>query len=875
MSPEMGLPSFNPVEWAGSGAKRRVHAQTINGKVYSVSRQKSMRAPLLALVAVVVFWAQAVMAQAQQTPTSPTQRGGGLAERLRDRLGGQGNLGQGNRDPNSPNGQENQNRTGRFGDRDKSPENPGAAASDGDEKPGGAPAAPAQPSQPSAGGGTAVQMITGGEGNAAGAVTVSTGAKGFEPYKSLPLEYGKIPDLDEEITLSEAGPMNVNEFLDVLSQATSWNIMASKAVEQVSLRFWVTEITPQQALEILKFNDVYYEFNPETKLFSVMTKDEHLEKTHATVLLEREFNVKFANLTDVQSMIESLMSPQGRMITDARSSKLIVWDTKDNLKYMERALAEVDLDRQSRTFELTHVNADALTDSITALISETGEVQVDPRTNKFMIVDHPANVARVAKMVEALDLPLETRTWILNYADPEIVSEQVATLVPEEMGAITVNEDVHQITVTAIPSRMDDIDKLVQMWDVRRKQVQIEAYLVTASSEVARNLGVNWSYFGKVAEDLVGFQVGNQTPDFAAFPEAGQRMSIGQLPRAILRTGADGETQEDLLGDDLIRNFAGGDVSAVLDYLETEGDVTIMAHPRITVQDGEEAVFENTTQVPFSQSTADRPVRDIDPTGGFNTSFRSVSRIEFIDVGTILRVMPRIAEEGNILLDISAEDSSFKIVTVTGADQENDVPQKSQNLAETQVMVHDNDTLIIGGLRVSNVSDQAEKIPVLGDIPLLGRLFKSTTKNRSHRDLLVFITTTIVDEKTQPEAMRLAQLDQGVAGKLRYDEKNAFERIAGRLSDGRDEILVSIGQSGDYFHEDKTIALAELRTLFFSAPQGASRKVIALVHPRAPESALMELREIALEADLKLELDESARPFVPPLVPPVEATAPR
>ena len=838
-----------------------------------------MRVALLLLIGAILVWAQAAMAQAQQSPTSPTQRGGGLGERIRQRLNQQNTQDQGNRGQNSPIGQDRQSGTGRFGDNNQAGGEQREGVRGAAQQPGGgdaaAPAAPAQPSQPAAGGGAGVQMITGGEGNAAGAVTVTTGAKGFEPYKNMPLEYGDIPDLDEEITLSEAGPMNVNEFLDVLSQATSWSIMASKEVEQVSLRFWVTEITPKQALEILKFNDVYYEYNPETNLFSVMTKEEHLEKTHATVLLEREFTVSYANLSDVQSMLESLMSPQGRMITDARSSKLMVWDTKDNLAYMERALAEVDLERQSRTFELTHVNADALSESITALISDTGEVQIDPRMNKLMIVDHPTNVARVADMIEALDLPLETRTWILNYADPVIVSEQIATLVPEEMGAITVNEEVHQVTVTAIPSRMGEIDKLVKMWDIRRKQVQIEAYLVTASSEIARNLGINWSYFGKVGEDLIGFQVGNRTPNFTSLPEAGQRMTIGQLPRAVPLNGPDGKPLENLAGNDVIRNFAGGDVSAVLDYLETEGDVTIMAHPRITVQDGEEAVFENTTQVPFSQSTADRPVSGTDPTGGFNTQFRSISRIEFIDVGTILRVMPRIAEEGNILLDISAEDSSFEIVTVTGADQENDVPQKSQNLAETQVMVNDRDTLVIGGLRVSNFSDQADKIPVLGDIPLLGRLFKTTKKDHTHRDLLVFITTTIVDERTQPEAMGLAKLDQDIADKMRFDRKDAFERVADRLTDSKDEIFVGIGQSGDYFYEDKTLSLADLRRVFFSTPKGVARKVVIRIHPRAPESALMELREIVLEADLKLELDDSVRPFVPPLQPVTEATAPR
>ena len=703
-----------------------------------------------------------------------------------------------------------------------------------------------------------IEIIGGEQGGSAQITAAGTGK--FEPYKDRDLEYGEVPATTEEVTFTLAGPMTVSQFLDLLSTQTGWNVLPTQEVQNISLAFWMNEMTVAQAMEILRFHDIYYEYKPETNFLYVMKKDEYFEREF-TDLQEQSFVVSYADFGDVQSVFQSFMSPTGSTISDARTSKIVVRDTKDNLEYMRRALAELDVPIQSKTYVLKYVEAGKIAETIETLISERGQIKMDNRTNSLIVRDSPTKQIEIEETLREIDVPLETRTWILNYADPETLSEQLVSYIPEGMGLVATDESLHQVTVTSIPARLEMVDQVIRDWDKPRRQVQIETYMLTVSRNVVRDLGIKWSYFGFSGDDNpFALRIGNAIQDFASFPDAGALFGIGQLPHPVPLTDADGEAVEDINGNPILTGFEGNDVSAVVDWLETNGDATVIAHPRVTVQDGEEAMFENTTQVPFAQSATDRSVTD-PQTGGFR--FQPVSQIDFIDVGTILNVVPRIADAGNISMEVSAEDSSFEIVDVVGSGETNTVPQKTQNKAETVVMVHDQATIVLGGLRTSNMSDNVDKVPVLGDIPFIGRLFRSTGKDHSHRELLVFITPTIIDVYTQPEVARLTEADKEIADKMRYDAKGAFGRAVSLAARDKNEIVVAIGQTGALFADGDAITLIDLRQLFTDAKSPVAAEVVIRKHPRAPKDVVEQVETFAREAELKVTYDDSIAPFVP------------
>jgi len=414
----------------------------------------------------------------------------------------------------------------------------------------------------------------------------------------------------------------------------------------------------------------------------------------------------------------------------------------------------------------------------------------------------------------------------------------VADLVPESMGAIFINEKNHQITITATPQRLNLVDERINGWDKMRKQVQIEAYLVTAARNVLRDIGISWIYSTTANGDPINVDVGDVVPGAEVDPITG-----------LLDLGAK-------IGSQRI-SYITHDFAAVVDTLDASSDATILAHPRITVQDGEEANFENVTQVPFASSTT-----RFNNTGVGNNNTTS-TQIEFIDVGTILKVTPRIASDDNILLDISAEDSSFETVVILTDGIPSTLPQKTQNKAVTQVMVKNKETLVLGGLRTTNFRESEDRVPLLAGLPVIGRIFRSTKKDHADRELLIFLTPTIVDTTTQPEAVKLAEFDDEIAEIMRSDAKTTLGRILDKMNNGRRDIPISIGQTGGLLAEGDIVTLPELKTLLQDLKHPHSKKIILREHPAAPPNLSMEITEIAMDRGIKMKFDTVRVPIVP------------
>jgi general secretion pathway protein D len=523
------------------------------------------------------------------------------------------------------------------------------------------------------------------------------------------------------------------------------------------------------------------------------------------------------------------------MIADPATSKLIVYDTRDNIDSMQRALDEIDAAQETRAYALVHVDAEGLSPTVEALLTEAGRLSVDPRSNTLIIQDRPDRLDRIGDVVMLLDQELQTRSWVVDYADPVEVANNIAEMVPEAMGSIVVNESIHQITVTATPYRLEDIDKRITAWDEKRRQVQIEAYLATVSRNIVRDLGINWRYATTLHGDPLAMAVG----------------SLTNLPTA----GGDDNDDDESTGGGSRVAFNGSHLDAVVRILNTSNDATILAHPRITVQDGEEASFENTTSVPFASSTM---------VFNDNSNFaNSNTTIDFIDVGTVLRVIPRISSEDSVLLNLEAEDSTFVSVEVFANGEVNTLPQKTQNRAETQVLVRDSETIVLGGLRTSNLTDTVDRIPILGEIPFIGRAFRTTGKDHQDRELLIFLTPTIIGEITQPETVKLAQVEDGIAEWMRRDSKTTIGRLVHKVDNGEREFTVSIGQSGGLLVEGEPITIDGLRVLVPELEHPTSKTMVIREHPAAPGEVAAQVTDIAMEHGLKIEFDDRRFPFVP------------
>lgn len=741
----------------------------------------------------------------------------------------------------------------------------------------------------------------------------------FEPILDREVEYGPLPE-GGEVLLDLTGPKTVSEFMEDIRVATLWNILISDSIREKKLDFWITEATPQQAMEILKFHDIYYEYDAEKKYLYVMSVEEWQRKQFGKVeshefilqhaenktiepllramlsgtgrlvadartrhiyvwdtpdnlalmektvkeldvpLKKREFKVEFAEFPDVQAAFSSMLSPAGSLLPDSRTNTLIAWDQPNVLARMDEALKSLDVPVQSKTFYMSHVKADDMLDYLEVMVSERGVIQVDPRFNAIIVTDLPGRLEKVAETLKTLDQELDTRTWVLDYADLDFVAEQIEAKIPAEMGEIVVQDDVHQITVSGIPSRLDEIDKLIKAWDVQRKQVQIEAFIVEVGSDVEREFNINWSYFGSQGNSPIFYNGGD------GFNPDGGNLNIGQLPYTVPLYGAlqldeNGQIVRPIVtntdGENVIDRVAGNSLAVTLDYLDKKNKATVLSSPRVAVQDGEEASFENKTEVPFVSATTFFSNNVVNSFGNTNNT----NRVEFIDVGTILRVLPRITTKDNILLDISAEDSTFVEVRVLANDQESTVPQKTLRKAETQLRIQSGDTVVLGGLRRDRSGKTEARTPLLGDLPGIGRLFRYPNKKSEKSSLLIFITPTIVDEFTDPQSSILASAESSIAEEHRHNQKNLWGRIGDAVAKHKNEMTITVGQGGDIQAEGEHVTLDELRDLFTEAPQGV--KVVLRRHPRAPEDLITSITELALDSERKLVVDDDFEALVP------------
>jgi type II secretory pathway component GspD/PulD (secretin) len=746
-----------------------------------------------------------------------------------------------------------------------------------------------------------------------------TPSSAFEPILEREVVYGPLPE-GGEVLFDLMGPKTVPEFMEDIRVATLWNILISNDVRERTVEFWITEATPQQAMEILKFHDIYYEYDADTNYVYVMSVEEWQRKQFGKVeehkfvlehaenetiepllsamlsgagrlvadartrhlyvwdtpdnlalmkkavaeldvpLQKREYKVTFADFADLEAAFASMLSPAGSLLPDSRTNTLIVWDQSNVLARMDGALETLDIPVQSKTFYLNHVRADDMLDYLEVMVSERGVIQVDPRYNAIIVTDLPGRLEKVTETLDTLDRELDTRTWVVDYADLEFLAEQIESKIPAEMGEIVVQEDVHQITVSGIPSRLDEIDKLITAWDVQRKQVQIEAFIVEVGSDVEREFNINWSYFGSNGQSPIFFDGGS------GYNPEGGNLNIGQLPYTVPLYGAlqldeNGQIVRPIVtnteGENVIDRVAGNNLAVTLEYLDQKNKATVLSSPRVAVQDGEEASFENKTEVPFVSATTFFSNNSVNDFGNTNNT----NRVEFIDVGTILRVLPRITTKDNILLDISAEDSTFIEVRVLANDQESTVPQKTLRKAETQLRIQSGDTVVLGGLRRDRSGETVTRTPFLGDLPGIGRLFRYPNKKSQKSSLLIFITPTIVDEFTDPQATILAAAEETIAEEHRHNQKSLWGRVADMVSDRENELIIAVGQSGDIHAEGERATVEDLRALFEEAPTDV--RIVVRRHPRAPEAVTASITALAQELERAFEMDDEFVPLVP------------
>lgn len=330
----------------------------------------------------------------------------------------------------------------------------------------------------------------------------------------------------------------------------------------------------------------------------------------------------------------------------------------------------------------------------------------------------------------------QTKVFQLSYAKGNDIRQQLDTIRATEgrRGTTVVDDKTNSVIVTDSPEGLEQAARLISQLDRRPRQVLIEAKLVEVELTKAQELGIRWS-----AAYAGAGQVGNQAgTNYIGMANTGDTVNnlagttIGNFPFAA--GAAHGAGVSAPISGAPVGAIGFGRLSqrynldAQIQAAASKGRAKILSDPKVATLNNQRAVIQITTQLPYVTST-------LTSTG---VSQQSVS---FLTTGITLTVTPTINADGHITLAVKPEVSRPGVrEPITGARGAN------TRSTDTTVLVKDGETIVIGGLISDTVNDSTSKVPLLGDIPILGWLFKSKSSDRNRQELLVFVTTRTLSD---------------------------------------------------------------------------------------------------------------------------------
>ena len=465
-------------------------------------------------------------------------------------------------------------------------------------------------------------------------------------------------------------------------------------------------------------------------------------------LVTRVIEVKNVAAAQLVPILRPLVPQQGHLAAYPGSNMLVVSDRGANISRLEKIIKRIDQPdaQEIEVIALQHASASEVVQILNSLRTASGQagqtpgaptLAADERTNSILLSGDSTAKVRIRGLIAHLDTPIEgtgnTRVVYLHYADAEEiapilqgVSEFEATesggTAPGNTGRDDINIQAdatnNALIITAPPAQFDSLRRVISQLDVRRAQVLVEAVIAEVSNDLTKELGVE-GFLLPSSDDPSGPAAASiNTGNILSLLTDGVSSGASLAGQGLSVGGADldGNTQWGIL----------------LRALEGDASTNILSTPTLVTLDNEEAEIVVAQNVPFVTG-------QFTNTGsGTDSAVNPFQTIERQDVGLTLRITPQINEGDSVRLKIETESSSISSSSVAS-----DLITNERRIS-TSVMVDDTEILVLGGLTQDDYRDTVTKTPLLGDIPLFGNLFKSTSTTKTVQNLMVFIHPVIL-----------------------------------------------------------------------------------------------------------------------------------
>ncbi len=564
--------------------------------------------------------------------------------------------------------------------------------------------------------------------------------------------------------------VDINVFIKFISELTGKNFVVDPRVKGN-----VTIISPTK----ISINEAYRVFESvlEVHGFSTVTagrvvkilptpdaRTKNIETRYNALaapqdrLVTQLIPLTYADPNEIKRLLTPLVSRNSVIAPYPPTNMLILTDIQSNIQRLMRIIKEIDVagvGQEITIIPLENADSNKLVNILNTVFvtgqagapkgapasQKTIKFVADERTNTIIVLASEVDTLRVRDLVRLLDRQTpqgkeKIRVRYLEYATAEdlvkVLQEVPTKTASGEAAAgkapvvssdvrITADKATNSLVITADPDDYAVLEEIINKLDIPRPMVYIEALFMEVDVGKDLRLGTEWTAAGK----------GTISGKEAAIGGAFNRGAESNLPGLVQGTLPEGFSLGVFTEAIEIGGVSFNNLTALINFFQKDEEVNILSTPQILTTENEEAKINVGENLPFQTSVS-------------TSNNDTYNTFEYRDVGTILTITPQISQERLVRLDISLEVSTLKNPETATLQ-----PTTLKRTVDTTVIVKDKSTVVIGGLIDDTVLVSEEKVPLLGDIPILGWLFKYRVENRDKQNLLVFLTPHVINNPAE------------------------------------------------------------------------------------------------------------------------------
>jgi len=569
--------------------------------------------------------------------------------------------------------------------------------------------------------------------------------------------------------------VDIGLFIKFISELTGKNFVVDKGVKGKVTIISPTKISVKEAYRVFKsVLDVHgFTTVPAGSIIKIVPALHARSKNIETRLREEAIApedkvvtqlipLAFANPDELKKLFAPLISKSSLIVSYSPTRMLIVTDVLSNIKRLLKIVEAIDvvgIGEMISVIPLEHATASLLSKPLVSIFQKTAQrakkgaplspvvrIMAEERTNSLIILATEDDTLGIKKLIRLLDKEIprgegDIHVYYLQNANAEDLVKVLLALPSEEKKkaekgkAPVISEEVQIVADKAtnslvIKAKKHDylvIEDIIEKLDIPRTMVYIEALIMEVNVDKEFRLGVEWlgmedfTYRGRKGGVFTGSGGAGGVGDYSGItglsgipPSLPSGFSLGVVGEAIT-----------------IGSVTFPNVAAILQAYQKDSDVNILSTPQILTTDNEEAEIKVGENVPYLTKEA--------------TGDQTYQTYEYKDVGVTLKITPQINQEQFVRLKIFAEN-----ITLKGGVEEFR-PTTLKRAAETTVIVKDKNTVVIGGIIGESTERGSYQVPCLGDIPVLGLLFKSQSRSRNKTNLFVFLTPHIIENPIEAQ----------------------------------------------------------------------------------------------------------------------------